>query len=79
MCSNRFINNNFNNNFNNELPTNLRYGNSYVPVQNLRNVYAPREGLAYGSMFPELVDPYCPNQSIAETEYLKNYNERGCI
>ena len=89
MCSNRYINNSFNNNANNwddlmgttsygRLPSNLRYGNAYVPVQSLRNVYSPREGLGYGTMFPELVFPYSPNQSLAEINYLRNYNERGC-
>lgn len=89
MCSNRYINNSFNNNGNNwddvmraayngTFPSTLRYGNAYVPVQTLRNVYSPREGLSYGSMFPELVFPYSPNQSLAEVNYLRNYNERGC-
>ncbi len=54
------------------------YGYAYVPVQTLRRVYLPSEGLMYGCMFPELLSPYYPNQSIAENEYLKNYNERGC-
>ncbi len=89
MCSNsRYINNSFNNNSvnsddgfmatNNSLPLNLRYGYSYVPVQNIRSVYTPAEGLAYGTMFPELLSPYYPNQSMAEINYLRNYNERGC-
>ena len=54
MCSNnRFISNSFNNNMNNSddalttgysgLPANLRYGNAYVPVQVLRNIYTPQE------------------------------------
>ena len=88
MCTNRFINNSFNNNTTNSddrfgttscgLPSNMQYGNSYVPVQVLRTVYMPREGLSAGTMFPELVSPYYPNQSIDEINYLKNYNERGC-
>ena len=54
MCNNRYINNSFNNNANNwddlvgtssysRLPSNLRYGNAYVPVQTLRTVYSPAE------------------------------------
>lgn len=90
MCSNnRFISNSFNNNLNNSddgfeptnygrFPSNLRYGNAYVPVQTFRNVYSPAEGLAYGTMFPELVSPYYPDQSLQEINYLKNYNERRC-
>ena len=42
------------------------------------NIYSPSEGLMYGTMFPELLKPYYPNQSMAEIEYLKNYIERGC-
>ena len=88
MCTNRFINNSFNNNTNSSddgfgvtsygLPSNMRYGSAYVPVQVLRTVYLPQEGLSSGTMFPELVSPYYPNQSIAENNYLRNYNERGC-
>ena len=54
MCTNRFINNSFNNNTTNldddnfrtsgyNLPSNLRYGSSYVPIQTLRTVYSPSE------------------------------------
>ena len=57
---------------------NMKYGNSYVPVQILRTVYLPKEALAYGSSFPELVSPYYPNQSLEEINYLKNYNEKEC-
>ena len=87
MCTNKFVNNSFNNNTtspedsfgltNSGLPTNLRYGYAYVPVQALRTVYSPN-GLSYGTMFPELVSPYYPNQSMDEINYLKNYNERRC-
>ena len=90
MCTNRYISNSFNNNTNSSnggfgtasyglpLSNNLSYGNAYVPVQTLRTVYSPSEGLAYGTMFPELVSPYYPNQSMSEINYLRNYNERGC-
>lgn len=89
MCNNRYINNSFNNNANNwddlletsnnnSLPSNLRYGNAYVPVQTFRTVYSPTEGLSYGTMFPELVFPYSPNQSLSEMNYLRNYNESRC-
>ena len=89
MCNNRYINNSFNNNTTNfddglgmtsyaSLPTNLRYGNAYVPVQTFRTVYSPAEGLRNGTMFPELLSSYYPNQSLAEINYLRNYNERGC-
>ena len=88
MCNNGSINNSFNtinnpndileNNCYSNLPSNLRYGNAYVPVQTFRTVYSPSEGLARGTMFPELVSTYYPNQSLAEINYLKNYNESRC-
>lgn len=88
MCTNRFINNSFNNNTTNSddgftapnygLPSNMRYGSAYVPVQVLRTVYLPQEGLESGTIFPELVRNYYPNQSMDEINYLRNYNERRC-
>ena len=91
MCTNRYNNintittNSFNNNgFDDGLTTgsfampNMRYGRSYVLPQTLRTIYSPQEGLSYGTMFPELVSVYNPNQSLAEMNYLRNYNERGC-
>jgi hypothetical protein len=91
-CNNFITTNSFNNNFEDgatglntsdlansyAMPINMRYGNSYVPVQVFRSVYSPATGLANGTMFPELVRPYMPNQSLAEMEYLRNYNERRC-
>ena len=56
----------------------MRYGNAYVPVQTFRTVYTPANGLSNGTMFPELVRNYVPNQSFAEMNYLRNYNERRC-
>ena len=59
-------------------PSTIRYGSAYVPVQTFRTVYTPANGLANGTMFPELVRQYSPNQSLAEMEYLRNYRESGC-
>ena len=91
MCTNRYNNintittNSFNNNgFDDDFANsnyampNMRYGRSYVLPQTLRSVYSPAEGLNNGTMFPELVSMYYPNQSLAEMNYLRNYNERRC-
>ena len=85
MCNNNSFNNNtlnIDDRFGtigcNSFPTVLRYGNAYVPNQTFKTVFSPAEGLANGTMFPELVNPYYPNQSLAEMNYLRNYNERGC-
>lgn len=65
--------------FNNSsvFPGNWMYGHSYVPHQKLTQVYAPEMGLKMGTIFPELVSPYCPNQSMEEINYLKNSNTIG--
>ena len=74
-CSCGFDNEEFN-----LFPENPMYGQSYVPVQQLNKVFKPAIGLKNGTMFPELVSPYCPNQSLQEIEYLKksNYIGEGC-
>ncbi len=58
-------------------PQNWMYGHSYVPRQRLNKVYTPEIGLKMGTIFPELVSPYCPNQSLEVNMYLKNSNTIG--
>ncbi len=58
-------------------PTNWMYGHSYVPHQKMNKVYTPEIGLKMGTIFPELVSPYCPNQSKEVNQYLKNSNTIG--
>lgn len=53
------------------------YGHSYVSHQRMNQVYAPEMGLKMGTIFPELVSPYCPGQSMDMIEYLKNSNQNG--
>lgn len=36
------------------------YGKAYVPFQNLHELYTPASGLACGTVFPELDQPYQP-------------------
>ncbi len=52
-------------------PRYLMYGHSYVPNQIMRNVYTTEEALKKGSLFPELVSPYTPCQSMRVIEALK--------
>lgn len=61
----------------NVFPTNPMYGQSYVPIQVMNQVFKPAVGLKNGSIFPELVSPYCPNQSIEEIEYIRATNNIG--
>ena len=61
-------------------PENPQYGNSYVPNQILKTTFMPNVGLKLGTIFPELVRPYMPGQSMKEIEYLRNTNKvkEGC-
>jgi len=55
-------------------PENPVYGQSYVPIQNLDQTYKPSVGLQNGTIFPELVSPYRPGQSMAENQYIATTN-----
>lgn len=61
----------------NVFPENYMFGNSYVPNQRMTDVFMPDVGLRMGTVFPELVSPYIPNQSTEVIEYLKASNEIG--
>ena len=66
--------NNFNHN--NAFPNNYLYGHAYTPVQNLNKTYVPEVGLENGTIFPELVSPYCPGQSMDFINYLRSGGTR---
>ena len=61
----------------NKFPSNPMYGQSYVPLQTLNKVFTPEVGLKMGTIFPELVSPYRPNQSIEEIEWIRANNTIG--
>ena len=46
----------------------------------MNDTFMPCVGLKMGTIFPELVSPYVPGQSLAENMYLENSNEikEGC-
>jgi len=58
-------------------PENPMYGQSYVPIQKMNKVIKPVVGLRNGTIFPELVSPYCPGQSMEEIEYIRENNKIG--
>ncbi len=58
-------------------PSNPMLGQSYVPFQRMTNTFTPYCGLKNGTIFPELVSPYYPCQSIEDIEYLKSRNSIG--
>lgn len=57
---------------NNAFPENYLYGYAYTPNQCMNRTFTPEVGLENGSLFPELVSPYSPGQSIDFIEYLRN-------
>lgn len=66
----------FDNEFN-VFPENPMFGQSYVPIQRMNRVFRPEVGLRNGTIFPELVSPYCPNQSIEDIEFIRMNNTIG--
>lgn len=61
----------------NVFPTNPMLAQSYVPIQYMDKTFTPCCGLKMGTIFPELVSPYSPGQSMAEIDYLRARNEIG--
>ena len=61
-------------------PENPMFGQSYVPIQTLNKTFVPCIGLKMGTLFPELVLPYSPGQSIEENAFIKAMNtvKEGC-
>ena len=64
----------------NGFPANPMYAQSYVPLQVMNETYMPCFGLQKGTIFPELVSEYCPGQSMAENQYIRDTNviKEGC-
>jgi len=64
----------------NGLPSNPQLAQSYVPLQVMGRTFKPCVGLKKGTIFPELVSPYEPCQSLDEINYIKSRNEikGGC-
>ena len=61
----------------NIFPENPMLAQSYVPIQYMDKTFKPRVGLKMGTIFPELVSPYVPGQSMEEIEYLRRRNMMG--
>lgn len=61
-------------------PKNPMLAQSYVPIQYMDKTFIPEVGLKMGTIFPELVSPYVPCQSMEEIEYIKATNQikEGC-
>lgn len=55
-------------------PSNPMLAQSYVPIQFMDRTFKPEVGLRKGTIFPELVSPYRPGQSMEEIEFLERRN-----
>lgn len=64
----------------NVFPENPMLGQSYVPMQYMDRTFKPCVGLKMGTIFPELVSPYMPCQSMRENEFIAETNmiKEGC-
>ena len=64
----------------NVFPEDPLLAQSYVPIQNMDETFKPCIGLENGTIFPELVSPYNPGDSMKEIEFLRNTNsiKEGC-
>ena len=58
-------------------PISPMYAQSYVPFQYMNKTFKPCVGLKKGTIFPELVDPYCPGQSMEFNQFVQNTNTVG--
>jgi len=61
----------------NVFPSNPMLAQSYVPYQYMEKTYKPCIGLDHGTIFPELVSPYFPGDSMREIEFLRKSNTIG--
>ena len=61
-------------------PENPMLGQSYVPIQYMDKTFKPCIGLKMGTIFPELVSPYEPCQSMREIDFIASRNsvKEGC-
>ena len=61
-------------------PENPMLAQSYVPIQYMDRTFKPCVGLKMGTIFPELVSPYSPGQSMEEINYIAMTNTigKGC-
>ena len=61
-------------------PKNPMLGQSYVPLQIMNETFKPCVGLKKGTIFPELVSPYRPCDSMRDIAFIESMNspKEGC-
>lgn len=58
-------------------PSNPVLAQSYVPYQFMEDTFKPCTGLDNGTVFPELVSPYMPCDSMRDIAYIESTNTIG--
>ncbi|MGN1298863.1 MAG: spore coat associated protein CotJA [Candidatus Scatovivens sp.] len=61
----------------NLFPMYIMYGHAYVPNQVMKKTFCPEDALRCGTIFPELLSPYVPGQSMKVIEVLKTSGGEG--
>lgn len=61
---------------NSAFPNEYMYGYTYVPRQMLNETFKPEVGLRKGTIFPELVSEWSPENSAMDMTYLRNSQMR---
>ena len=58
-------------------PDNPMLAQSYVPIQFMNETFKPCVGLKHGTIFPELVSPYKPCDSMRQIDFIEKTNSIG--
>ena len=58
-------------------PSNPMLAQSYVPFQYMEDTFKPCTGLEHGTIFPELVSPYQPGDSMKDIDFIRKTNTIG--
>ena len=61
----------------NVFPENPMLAQSYVPWQTMNQTFTPCVGLKMGTIYPELVSPYTPCDSMRQIQYIEEMNKIG--
>lgn len=62
---------------NDVFPENPMLAQSYVPWQTMNKTFTPCVGLKMGTIFPELVSPYMPCDSMRLIDFIEETNQIG--
>lgn len=64
-------------NYEDVFPDNPMLAQSYVPIQTMNETFTPCVGLKNGTIFPELVSPYMPGDSMKQIKFIERTNTIG--